>query len=165
MLGGSGLSGHGCGACAHIRQSTKQVRQCNRHVRQLTEHVRQLTYRKGAVYRGDGRAVFALPSHRGHSESITAGLCCVIDSGLWERYRESTRCSMDTFPESCVTKNTSRAFAVKVVRKRLPVSPFSRLDLYHRFRTDAFYDLYNLLKVRKTGKQEVVFGQPLPQTL
>ena len=39
-----------------------------------------------------------------------------------------------------------RAFAVKVVRKRLPVSPFSRLDLYHRFRNDAFFDLYNLLK-------------------
>ena len=49
--------------------------------------------------------------------------------------------------------------------KRLPVSPFSRLDLYHRFRNGAFYELYNLLKVQKTGKREVVLGQPLPQTL
>jgi len=37
--------------------------------------------------------------------------------------------------------------------------------LYHHFRNDAFYDLYNLLKVRKTGKREVVVVQPLPQTL
>jgi hypothetical protein len=29
--------------------------------------------------------------------------------------------------------------------------------LYHSFRIDAFYDLYNLLTVRKTGKQEVIF--------
>ena len=58
-----------------------------------------------------------------------------------------------------------RAFAVKVEGKRLPVSPFSGFDVYHRFRNDAFCDLYNLLEVRKTGKQEVVFLQPLPQTL
>jgi len=58
-----------------------------------------------------------------------------------------------------------RAFAVKVEGQRLPVFPFSGLDLYHHFRNDAFYDLYNLLKVRKTGKQEVVSLQPLPQTL
>ena len=37
--------------------------------------------------------------------------------------------------------------------------------MYHHFRNDAFHDLYNLLNVRKTGKQEVVFLQPLPQTL
>ena len=60
---------------------------------------------------------------------------------------------------------TARAIAVEVVRKRLPVFPFSGFDLYHHFRNDAFYDLYNLLKVRKTGKREVVFGQPLPQSL
>jgi hypothetical protein len=47
-----------------------------------------------------------------------------------------------------------RAFAVKVATKRLPVFPFSGFDLYHHFRNDAFYDLYNLLKVRKTGKRE-----------
>jgi len=58
-----------------------------------------------------------------------------------------------------------RAFAVKVEGKRLPVSPFSGFELYHHSRNDAFYDLYNLLKVRKTGKREVVFLQPLPQTL
>ena len=58
-----------------------------------------------------------------------------------------------------------RAFEVKVEGKRLPVFPFSGFDLYHHFRNDAFYGLYNLLKVRKTGKQEVVFLQPLPQTL
>jgi hypothetical protein len=58
-----------------------------------------------------------------------------------------------------------RAFAVKVATKRLPVSPFSGFNLYHHFRNDAFYDLYNLLKVQKTGKREVVLLQPLPQTL
>ena len=58
-----------------------------------------------------------------------------------------------------------RAFAVKVVPKRLPVFPFSGFDLYHHFRNDAFYGLYNLLKVQKTGKRDVVLGQPLPQTL
>ena len=60
---------------------------------------------------------------------------------------------------------SSRAFAVKVEGKRLLVSPFSGFDLYHHFRNDAFYDLYNLLKVRKPGKQDVVSLQPLPQTL
>ena len=43
-----------------------------------------------------------------------------------------------------------RAFAVKVVPKRLPVFPFSGFDLYHHFRNDAFYDLYNL---EKSGKR------------
>ena len=62
-------------------------------------------------------------------------------------------------------REISRALAVKVEGKRIPVSPFSGFDLYHHFRNDAFHDLYNLLKVRKTGKQEVVFLQPLPQTL
>ena len=37
-----------------------------------------------------------------------------------------------------------RAFAAKVAAKRLPVFPFSGFDLYHHFRKDAFYDLYNL---------------------
>ena len=46
-----------------------------------------------------------------------------------------------------------RAFAVKVVPKRRPVSPFSGFDLYHHFRNDAFYGLCNLLKVQKTGKR------------
>ena len=59
----------------------------------------------------------------------------------------------------------SRAFAVKVAAKRLPVSPFSGFDLYHHFRNDTFYDLYNLSKVRKTGKREVVLLQPLPESL
>ena len=58
-----------------------------------------------------------------------------------------------------------RALAVKVATKRLPVFPFSGFDLYHQFRNDAFYDLYNLLKVRKTAKWEVVLLHPLPQTL
>jgi hypothetical protein len=62
-------------------------------------------------------------------------------------------------------RDCHRAFAVKVVTKRLPVSPFSEFDVYHHFRNDAFYDLFNLLKVRKTGKREVVLMQPLPQTL
>jgi len=61
--------------------------------------------------------------------------------------------------------STTRAFAVKVATKRLPVFPFGGLNVYHHFRNDAFYDLYNLLKVQKTGKREVVVLQPLPQML
>jgi hypothetical protein len=56
-----------------------------------------------------------------------------------------------------------RAIPVKVAAKRLPVFPFSGFDLYHHFRNDAFYDLYNLLKVRKTEKLGVVLLQPLPE--
>ena len=63
------------------------------------------------------------------------------------------------------TDERGRAFAVKVATKRLPVLSFSGFDLYHHVRNDAFYDLYNLLKVRKTGKWEVFLLQPLPQTL
>ena len=37
--------------------------------------------------------------------------------------------------------------------------------MYHHFRNDAFYELYNLLNVRETGKREVVLCKPLPQTL
>ena len=58
-----------------------------------------------------------------------------------------------------------KAFAVKVATKRLSVFPFPGFNLYHHFRNDAFYDPYNLIKVRKTGKREVVLLQPLPQTL
>jgi hypothetical protein len=58
-----------------------------------------------------------------------------------------------------------RAFAVMVDTKRLPVFLFSGVDVYHDFQNDAFCDLYNLLKVRKIGKREVVLCQPLPQTL
>ena len=56
-----------------------------------------------------------------------------------------------------------RAIPVKVAAKRLPVFPFSGFDLYHHFRNDPVYDLYKLLKVRKTGKREVVLLQPLPE--
>ena len=62
--------------------------------------------------------------------------------------------------------NTSnRAFAVKVEGKRLPVSPFSGLlkgckgHKTHRFENGGTHE------IRKTGKREVVFLQPLPQTL
>jgi len=58
-----------------------------------------------------------------------------------------------------------RAFAVKLATKGFPVFLTSGFDLYHHFRNDAFCDLYNLLKVWKTGKREVVMLQPLPQTL
>ena len=47
-----------------------------------------------------------------------------------------------------------RAFAVKIATKRLPAFPFSGFELYHHFRNDAFYDLYNPLKVRKTENGE-----------
>ena len=60
---------------------------------------------------------------------------------------------------------TVRAFAVKVEGKRLPVSPFSGLlkgckdHKTHRFENGGTN------QIRKTGKREVVFRQPLPQTL
>ena len=95
--------------------------------------------------------------------------------GLWEGYHESRRCSRDTYPESYIENYTSvrrksalphgRAFAVKVVPKRLPVFPFSGLlkdckgHKTHRFETGGRN------QIRKTGKREVVLGQPLPQTL
>ena len=47
-----------------------------------------------------------------------------------------------------------RAFAVKVVPKRLAVFLFSGFDLYHHFPNDACYDRYNLLKVRKTENRK-----------
>ena len=59
----------------------------------------------------------------------------------------------------------SRAFAVKVEGKRLPVSLFSGLlkgckgHKTHRFENGGTN------QIRKTGKREVVFLQPLPQTL
>ena len=61
--------------------------------------------------------------------------------------------------------NTGRAFAVKVEGKRLPVFPFSGLlngckgHKTHRFENDGTN------QIRKTGRREVVFLQPLPQTL
>ena len=45
-----------------------------------------------------------------------------------------------------------RAFVVKVVTHSDFIL-FSGVDLYHDFRNDAFCDLHNLLKVRKTGKK------------
>ena len=36
------------------------------------------------------------------------------------------------------------AFAVTVSTKRHPVFQLSGVDLYHHFRNDALYDLYNL---------------------
>ena len=68
-------------------------------------------------------------------------------------------------PESDLVFEEGRACAVKVEGKRLPVFPLSGFELYHHFRNDAFYGLYNHLKVQRTGKREVVLGQPLPQTL
>ena len=58
-----------------------------------------------------------------------------------------------------------RAFAVKVATKRLPVFPFPRLlegckgHQTHRFENGGTN------QIRKMGKREVVFLQPLPQTL
>ena len=57
-----------------------------------------------------------------------------------------------------------RAFEVKVVPKRLPVFPFSGLlkdckgHKTHRFENGGTN------QIRKTGKRDVVLGQPLPQT-
>ena len=36
--------------------------------------------------------------------------------------------------------------------KNIVNTKYSGFDLYHPFRNDAFYGLYNLLKVQKTGK-------------
>ena len=48
----------------------------------------------------------------------------------------------------CREYSKPKAFAVKVDTKRLPVFLFFGVDLYQ--------DRYNLLKIRKTGKREVV---------
>ena len=59
----------------------------------------------------------------------------------------------------------TRAFAVKVAPKRLPVFPFSGLlkgckgHQTHRFENGGTN------QIRKMGKREVVLLQPLPQTL
>jgi hypothetical protein len=87
-----------------------------------------------------------------------------ISCPLFEMARCSLRCWAKSKPQG-PDDFPGRAFAVKVEGKRLPVSTFPGFDVYHHFRNDAFYDLYNLLKIRKTGKREVVFLQPLPQTL
>ena len=43
-----------------------------------------------------------------HCSRLRASLWGLIDSGLvWEGYRESRRCSRDTYPESYITKYTS----------------------------------------------------------
>ena len=67
-----------------------------------------------------------------------------------DRYANSPslRC-MQVIRISQLMARGCRAFAVKVEGKRLPVSTFSGFDLYHHFRNDAFYGLYNLLKVQK----------------
>jgi hypothetical protein len=70
-----------------------------------------------------------------------------------------------TFDSGQTRGKTHSAFAEKVATKRLPIFPFSGFDVYHNFRNDAFYDLYNLVDVRKTGKQDVVLLQPLPHML
>ena len=80
-------------------------------------------------------------------------------------------CLLNSFRNSTSPQNRqlhiliSRAFAVKVEGKRLPVSPFSRLlkgckgHKTHRFENGGTN------QIQKTGKREVVFLQPLPQTL
>ena len=58
-----------------------------------------------------------------------------------------------------------RAFAVKVEGKRLPVSPFSGLLKGCKCHKTHRFENGGTNQIRKTGKQEVVFLQPLPQTL
>ena len=55
-----------------------------------------------------------------------------------ELHREAAYASLN------LVSPLNRAIPVKVAAKRLPVFPFSGFDLYHHFRNDAFYDLYNL---------------------
>jgi hypothetical protein len=63
------------------------------------------------------------------------------------------------------TPPSGRAFAVKVEGKRLPVSPFSGLLKGCKGRKTHRFENGGTNQIRKTGKQEVVFLQPLPQTL
>jgi hypothetical protein len=64
-----------------------------------------------------------------------------------------------------IAASACRAFAVKVEGKRLPVFPFSGLlkgctgHKTHRFENAGTN------QIQKTGKREVVFLLPLPQTL
>ena len=58
-----------------------------------------------------------------------------------------------------------RAFAVKVEGKRLPVSPFSGLLKGCKGHKTQRFENGGTNQIRKMGNREVVFLQPLPQTL
>jgi hypothetical protein len=64
-----------------------------------------------------------------------------------------------------VSNEVGRAFAVKVEGKRLPVSPFSGLLKGCKGHKTHCFENGGTNQIRKTGKREVVFLQPLPQTL
>ena len=59
----------------------------------------------------------------------------------------------------------TRAFTVKVEGKRLPVSPFSGLLKGCKGHKTHRFENCGTNQIRKTGKREVDFLQPLPQTL
>jgi len=71
-------------------------------------------------------------------------------------------CSLDSGP---AWSTLDRAFAVKVEGKRLPVSPFSGLLKGCKGHETHRFENGGTNQIRKTGKREVVFLQPLPQTL
>ena len=58
-----------------------------------------------------------------------------------------------------------RAFAVKVIPKRLPVFLFSGLLKDFKGHKTHRFENGGTDQIRKTGKRDVVLGQPLPQTL
>ena len=135
---------------------------CERERKRENERAKESEKERERERRGERERECASLGHV--AQSLTAG----TSSGksftrLWAM---KTTARMLTIASRIILPNKlRRASAVKVVPKRLPVFPFSGFDLYHHFRNDAFHGLYNLLKVQKTGKREVILGQPLPQTL
>ena len=65
----------------------------------------------------------------------------------------------------CTRRRCSRAIPVKVAAKRLPVFPFSRPLKGCKGHNTHRFESGGTNQIRKTGKREVVFLQPLPQTL
>ena len=80
---------------------------------------------------------------------------------------DTTPCRMTlvTLHEGVSPATQRRAFAVKVAAKRLPVFPFSGLLKGCKGHETHRFENGGTNQIRKTGKREVVFLQPLPQTL
>jgi len=83
----------------------------------------------------------------------------------WPRWSRVCGSGNLTTNDSKHNHQIHRAIAVKVAAKRLPVSPFSGLvkgckgHKMHRFENGGTN------QIRKTGKREIVWLQPLPQSL
>ena len=103
------------------------------------------------------RTIFKLNTHR---DEIT------LRDGLWWSLTRREDAPIWDRPKLVHHRTYfSRAFAVKVVPKRLPVFPFYGLLKGCKGHKTHLFENGGTNQIRKTGKREVVFLQPLPQTL